>query len=305
MDTKESKYVSYIKDRYPQLDISKDECNFTDGMHGDIVIVNEKDVFKFARYDWSAGYIENEVNIIKLIGRDFSIYVPKAEPVEKGIARFNYIKGEPLYRNTLFQLGNRMQEMVAEQLAMFLKQLHSIPLKAERIKNLSECQATMSQEEWLTKFEEIERKVFPYCDSYSKEYYRQIFRPLLQDERFMDYQPVLIHGDLMPYHIIFNKNTNRISGIIDFGLSGLGDPAYDVGILLDNYGETFVKRMSRYYKSIISYLDRARFYAFVNNLLWAESVSDMLVTRDFTNFRIPAKDRDIMPIGTRWFDIKG
>lgn len=305
MDIREIKYVSYIKGRYPQLDITKVECNFTDGLHGDIVTVNEKDVYKFARYDWSAGYIENEVKIINAIGGDISIHIPKAEPVEKGIGKFSFIKGEPLYRNVLLQMGNRIQEMVAEQLATFLKQLHSISLRSEALKNLPDCQATMAQEDWLIKYEEIERKVFPYCDSYTKEYFRQILRPLTEDEKFMDYTPALIHGDLIPNHMIFNKNTGRISGIVDFGLAGRGDPAYDIGIILDNFGEAFVKRMSRYYKNIITYIDRARFYAYVNTLLWARTVSDMIATRDFTNFRFPAKDRDIMPIGTKWSDLKG
>ncbi len=300
MDTKETKYFSYIKSKYPQIVIDKMECNFTDGKHGDIVIVNEKDVFKFARYDWSVGYIDNEVNVINTIGRYFSITVPRAELIEKGIGRFSYIRGEPLYRNALLQLGSRAQDMIAEQLADFLNQLHSIPLKGDSFNKIAECQLTMSQEEWLMRCEEIERKVFPYCDSYSKEYFRQIFKPLFENEKFIDFKPALIHGDLSPYHIIFNKNINRISGIIDFGLSGIGDPAYDIAILLDNYGESFIKRMSRLYKNIVRYLDRARFYAYISYPLWAKALSDMLATRDFSNFRIPVKDRDIMPIGTKW-----
>ncbi len=299
MDTRETKYMDYIKNKYPDYEILRERCNFTDGKHADILIINENDVFKFSRYDWSIGYIENEVNVINCLGKDMSIYIPKAESVEKGIAKLTYIKGEPLYRSTLLQLVNRMQDMVAEQLALFLKQLHSAPLKGERFKNLSESQVSISQENWLEKYEEIERKVFPYCDSYSKEYYRQIFRPLLTDEKFLDFRPALIHGDLMPYHILFNKNSNRISGIIDFGLAGTGDPAYDIGILLDNYGEDFVKRMSRYYKNIEVFMDRARFYAYTSNLMWAKTVADMISTRDFTNFRFQAKDRDIMPIGTK------
>ncbi len=299
MATRETKYTDYIKNKYPDYEIIRERCNFTDGKHADILIINENDVFKFSRYDWSIGYIENEATVINCLGRDMSIYIPKAELVEKGIARLTYIKGEPLYRNTLLQLVNRMQDMVAEQLAVFLKQLHSAPLKGERFKNLSESQVCISQENWLEKYQEIERKVFPYCDSYSKEYYRQIFRPLLTDEKFLDFRPALIHGDLMPYHILFNKNSNRISGIIDFGLAGTGDPAYDIGILLDNYGEDFVKRMSRYYKNIEVFMDRARFYAYTSNLMWAKAVADMISTRDFTNFRFQAKDRDIMPIGTK------
>lgn len=40
MDTKESIYVDFIKSRYPEMDISNIEFNFTDGKHADIVILN-------------------------------------------------------------------------------------------------------------------------------------------------------------------------------------------------------------------------------------------------------------------------
>ncbi len=304
MGTKEAKYISYINSKYPQLKIDKIDCNFNDGKHADIVIVNEKEVFKFSKFDWSAGYIENEVNVLELMGKSLYVQVPKAEKIETGVAKLSYIKGEPLFRNYLMQQGSRIYDMFAEQTAMFLKQLHSTSLKGEVSKKIHECQACMSSEDWLDKFEEIERKVFPYCDSYSKEYCRLVFRPLMADEHFTDYQPVLIHGDFMPYHILVNKDTNRLSGIIDFGMSGIGDPAYDIGLLLDNYGEAFVRRMGRYYKNIMIYMDRARFYAQVNQLLWAKSLSDMLTTRDFSNLRIHTKDPEIMPIGTKWVEVR-
>ncbi len=305
MDSKESKYVNYIKSRYPQKDISNIEFNFTDGKHADIIILNQKEVFKFSKYDWSAGFIENEVKIINLIERNLSISLPKAESLEKGIARFSYIKGKPLYRNILLQLGGRIQDMIAEQLGTFLKQLHFISLKGEELRDLPECQNAMTRDDWLVKCEEIERKVFPFCDSYSKDYFRQILRPLQEDKNFMDYHPCLIHGDLMPYHLIYNSSSTKISGVIDFGSSGIGDPAYDVGTVLDNLGEAFVKRMSKYYRNIAYFIDRARFYAYIDNLLWANSLSDMLASRDFTYLRIRAKERDIMPIGTRLYENKG
>ncbi len=304
MDTKEAKYIAYIKSKYPEMELIKTESNFTDGKHGDIVIVNDKHVFKFSRFDWSVGYIDNEVNILKLLSRYLSTAIPEAEGLEKGVARFSLIKGEPLYRNTILQLRIRLQEMLAEQLGTFLRQLHSTSLKGANTKSIQEYQNTRSFEEWLVVFEEIERKVFLYCDSFTKEYYRQIFKPLLSEESFMSYQPTLIHGDLMPYHIIYNKSSNRISGIIDFGLAGIGDPAVDIGAVLDNYGEAFVRRMSRYYKNIELYIDRARFYSYMGQLLWYKSLTDMIATRDFSNLRVVARDRDIMPIGTKWLEVK-
>ena len=38
---------------------------------------------------------------------------------------------------------------------------------------------------------------------------------------------------------MFNPETSKISGIIDFGGSGLGNPAYDFAGILSSYGEEF------------------------------------------------------------------
>ena len=39
----------------------------------------------------------------------------------------------------------------------------------------------------------------------------------------------------------------KISGIIDFGSSGLGDPAYDFAGILSSYGEDFFSRVISLY----------------------------------------------------------
>jgi aminoglycoside 2''-phosphotransferase len=300
MVEKQAKYVEYIKSRHPQTQISKIEYNLIDGKHNDIVIINDKHVFKFAKYDWSVGFLDNEVSFINSVKRYINMPLPRIEALEKGIATYSYIKGGPLFRNALLLMDNKGQELIAEQIGIFLKQLHSISLKEGSNRNISICPVSLSQEDWLLQYDEIQKKIFPYCDSYTKDYLEQIFKPLLDNKKFLDFQPTLIHGDLMPYHFLVNKGSSRINGIIDFGLSGMGDPAYDVGIILDNLGETFIRRIGKYYRNIPALVDRARFYAYISNFSWAKEISDMIATRDFTHFQIKAKDRDIMPIGSRW-----
>lgn len=297
MDSKEVKYVEYIKNRFPQINISKIEYNLLDGTHNDIVIINGQHVFKFAKHDWSVAFLNNEVNIVNLISDYIDMPLPQFEYLGKGLAKCNFIKGVPLFRNEILLLENKVLDSIAEQIGIFLKQLHSIPLKN---KNIGEFPGDLTREGWLLQYDEIQNKVFPYCRSYSKEYIDQIFKPLLENENFLEFQPALIHGDLTPYHFFFDRDLHKINGIIDFSMAGIGDPAYDVGVILDNLGEAFVKRMSRYYNNISIFIDRARFYAYVSNVCWAKIVADMIITRDFTYFQFNAKERDIMPIGSKW-----
>jgi aminoglycoside 2''-phosphotransferase len=56
--------------------------------------------------------------------------------------------------------------------------------------------------------------------------------------------------------------------VIDFGVAGLGDPATDVGSLLQTYGASFVAQLQAAYPEVERLLRRARFYAQAIELEW-------------------------------------
>ena len=103
----------------------------------------------------------------------------------------------------------------------------------------------------------------------------------MEKESNFDYEPKLIHGNLGECHILFDKQKNCISGIIDFGTAGLGDPAIDIAILIHNYGEAFVSRLYQIYPEVDLYLKRAKFYAETFALPW---VLSGIKSRDITEF---------------------
>lgn len=299
MDEKETRYLGIIRSRYPQIDISKVKYIY-DGRHNDVVIINDTYVFKFAKYDWSITFLENEAKVTNFIRNRIAVAMPAHEPMGRDMVKYNIIKGNPIYRNSLAKMDGRTQEIIAEQIGGFLKKLHTIPVEDAKRMAIDDSPYTVPLNDWLTLFEEIQRKVHPYCTEYTKEYIRQIFKPIEDNADFMAYEPVLIHGDFSPYHLFINSNAKKLTGVIGFGLSGLGDPAYDLGMLLDNLGENFLKRVGRYYGNMQDLISRARFYAAVNDILWAKNISDMITTRDFTNFRFNIRERDIMPIVSKW-----
>ncbi|HHW01051.1 MAG TPA: aminoglycoside phosphotransferase family protein [Clostridiaceae bacterium] len=298
MNSSELRYIELIKSRYPQLDLSKIEFNKTDGSYSDIAIVNNEVVFKFAKYDWSAIYLRNEADVIRFIQPFITaLPLPDVELIQQNVTKRAYVKGSPLYRNVLLKLDYHTQDSVARQIAAFLSQLHSIPVKKAQYAKIGNSQINRTRDEWLVELETMQRKILPYCTDYVKEYLRQIIQPAIDNEEFFEFRPVLIHGDLSPNHILFDKESQRINGIIGFDNAGFGDPAYDLGMLLDHLGENFIKRIHKYYPISAEYLDRARFYAYISSFMWYRDVCDMITTRDFSRFQIQAKDRDIFPMG--------
>ena len=129
-----------------------------------------------------------------------------------------------------------------------------------------------------------------------RESVEEHFAPLVADEKFMDYQPKLINGDLVPYHIIFDRGKRQINGIIDFGTAGIGDPAADFSCMIYNYGESFLAKMMKYYPEIESALDRARFWAGTLELQWA--LAGARTKNYWWNLVHLGGARDAKPIGT-------
>jgi aminoglycoside 2''-phosphotransferase len=101
--------------------------------------------------------------------------------------------------------------------------------------------------------------LLPHMMPHSGHWVEAHFEPLLKDKHFMDYNPVLTNGDLACYHLLWNKTEAFLTGVIDFGTAGIGDPASDYACVIYNYGETFLAWMARYEKAIFDAVNRARF----------------------------------------------
>ena|SRR5947208_12200911 len=86
------------------------------------------------------------------------------------------------------------------------------------------------------------------------------FETFLGDPAHFLATPVLKHGDFGTTNILVDLPGRVISGILDFGGAGLGDPAYDFAGLLSSYGEAFLRRCAMTYPEIEMFWDRIIFY---------------------------------------------
>jgi aminoglycoside 2''-phosphotransferase len=67
---------------------------------------------------------------------------------------------------------------------------------------------------------------------------------------------------------LFDPREIKITGVFDFGMAGMGDPANDTGNLINFYGESFVRKINRTYPDFPNHLLRARYYAQSLELEW-------------------------------------
>jgi aminoglycoside 2''-phosphotransferase len=249
-------------------------------------------VFRFPKSDAAKTALLIEASILNRVRDHVEMSVPAPTIYEDSFSLHTRIDGEPLFRHQLLTQSETVQANLARQLAQFLQQLHSTS-----IHDLPAAEAARSREDWLRLYDTVQRELFPLMMRHSQTVTQYLFEPVLNTPDFLDYTPGLIHGDLAQYHILVDPVTYRINGVIDFGVAGIGDPAVDIGLIINVYGESFVSRMMSFYPAINSYIDRARFYAGTLELQW---VLGGVRSGDLSWFTVHLdRARDMLAYGTQ------
>jgi aminoglycoside 2''-phosphotransferase len=289
--------VDRIRGAFPSLAVSSVRLD-PDGLVNTVVIVNEEWVCRFAKDERGAKALAHESHILEVVRRRVDLPVPMFQYQETDFVAYRLIQGRPLNRHHLLELEDRQQEQLADQLATFLSQLHTIPQTDLEEHGIVRSDAQRLAEDWERFYADLERELFPLLWRDQREWVAHHFAPFRTARLDLGYRPVLIHGDLAQYHILFRDLPLGLTGVLDFGTAGLGDPAVDFAIIISMYGERFLRRMARTYPGVGDALDRARFLAGTHELQWALSG---IRSGDQSWFVAHiGRARDAGPIGSPW-----
>lgn len=262
-----STYEARIRQLAPDVSVSSISIN-TDGLLNDVVVVNGELVFRFPKQDYSSKHLGSEIKILRLLKNHITLDIPFPLFKTEECLAYRLIPGKALRRDVLMRLAQTDRQAIADQLAQFLKELHGVPISKVTDFELPMADALMKYDGWVNAYERIREKVFPLLMPHVREWVTEHFETHLADRNNFEYQLKMVDTDIPPYHIMFDSERKRINGIIDFGCAGVGDPAIDFGVLIYNYGESFVNRFFRVYPDAESYLKRARFYAGAHEVRW-------------------------------------
>ncbi len=288
-----------IRRFYPDLDIRKHACT-SEGQSNDVVIANDEWVFRFAKSEAAQKDLDREAKLLSIVPNYVDLKVPESESPEAGVMRQRKLAGQTLDRSTLLRQSPEVQERLVEELAHFLFQLHRVPTDKLAEVGVGSSHAGERAADAVVLFQDCERELFPHLKGYAIDVIREHFKPVLEGALTLDFPPVLIHADLNPSHILWDPQRGKLAGVIDFGMAGLGDAAYDYASILLAYGETPLRRMHNHHPSIGKKIDRARFWAMaieLRLLLAGVRTADPRWFCSNVGFA-----RDVMPIGTSWQD---
>ena len=280
-------------------DLAVETCEIQDeGQANAVAIINDRYVFRFPKNDDARKALEQEAKVLAVAPHHIDLPLPDTQYFLPDAMVQQKVAGDPLDRHELMRQVPSRQERLVASLARFLYQLHRVPADVLREAAVGPSPAWQGHPDAEVLYHECEAELFPYLKSYAKSAIRSHFEPVLAGSLRLDYDPVLIHGDLNPGHILWDRKSATLCGVIDFGMAGFGDSALDYAAMIISYGETPLQRMHRYHPSIGEKLDRARFWATAIEMQWALAGVRTGDAKWFTSHLGTA--RDMLPIGTPW-----
>jgi aminoglycoside 2''-phosphotransferase len=260
-------YEKRIREIRPEIVPENLELNTT-GLLNDVVIVNDEFVFRFVKRDFGYKDPQEEAKILNFLKKHITLPIPTPFYQSSDVLAYRLIRGETLRRDVLMRLSEDDQQAIADQLARFFKELHNVPINELTDFELPKVPAQMNYDGWKKAYGRIREKVFPLLMPHTREWATEHFESYLAEPSNFECDLTMIHGDIPPYHVIFDRQQTRIGGVIDFGSAGLGDPAIDFGSIVYHYGESLMTRFYKIYAEAETYLKRARFFAGEKEIRW-------------------------------------
>jgi aminoglycoside 2''-phosphotransferase len=204
-------------------------------------------MFRFPRTEGGRQRLALELSLLSKLAPALPLAIPKYSYFSNETnhyAGYAMIPGRALRAAQLGSLPAEQQNLAADALGTFLSALHSFSL--DDLSNEVRPPQQIPQD-WLSFRDAVLEKASSHLSHREREWVRTLFGNYM--ERWGILQPrCLIHADFTDDHILFNSESGKISGIIDFGDVCIGDPAYDLAGVMLSYGWKFLQRVLQTYQ---------------------------------------------------------
>ena len=212
--------------------------------------VNGTWVVRFAKHLEAAQSLRREACLLSQVGNQLDLPIPKpqyyddAGGTELAFVKYPKLSGVALTQGRFLSLPDEARDRCAGQLAQFVVQLHDCDLQLAKRCTVPRC-------DYQTQYTQIllraKSTLFPLLEAHEQHYVETTITEYLSNRHSIMFEPVLLHGDLSPDHVLYDIQNMHVSGIIDFGDMMIGDPAWDLTYLYEDYGVEFLSYFLRHY----------------------------------------------------------
>ena len=170
---------------------------------------------------------------------------------------FEYVSRDPLFVGYRFIRGEPLVGEDGDGVRAFLDALHAFDPSKLPVEPL----------DWIDVYRaqcaEFDRLVMPVLETDRRVQAQRLFDDV---ETLRGFEPVLVHADLGPEHLLFRDG--RLAGVIDWGDTRIGDPALDYAWLLngpfaDWDVDSELRRRARFYHRLAPWYE-AHYGLFTN-----------------------------------------
>ena len=275
-----SLYREIINATCPELTLESLITTDWGGQNNDIVLVNDNLIFRFPKYQFGMSLIEGEVATLRFLRPKITLPIPTPIYTHVGIVgeafiAYPMLSGDPLTHERLHALDDATQQRIADQLANYLRELHSIPAELSGV-NIGRMQAALHHlfdipynelefespvndglVVWRGMYAGFRRHLYPHMRDAAKVETDARFEAYFNTPALHQYEPRWRHGDFGSSNILFDGE--NISGVLDFSFTGIGDAALDIAAI-STYGDRFFNKLLTSYPEANEMLARAQFY---------------------------------------------
>lgn len=208
-------------------------------------LVNYEYIFKQSKHDEARKNLKKETQVLNYIKGKVTLRIPDIEyySEEYGVCGYKEIKGEKLTPIIYKNMSDDEKDKLAQDIALFLREMHSMPLP-----DIDESELHVI-DDYKSDYETLRETVYDKIPDKSKEYLNSLYKRILDDERITKYVRALCHNDLSSNHMIIRNN--KVVGIIDFGDAAVTDRDKDFVYLLEDsieeIGREFGLKVLGYY----------------------------------------------------------
>jgi aminoglycoside 2''-phosphotransferase len=250
-----------IRQLYPNFGATTARLVDGQGQNNQILIVDERWVFRFPHYTQGAERLTRTVEILRTLGGALPLRIPDlamvyvdSKSADKVFVGYPLIEGEPLWADAFEQLPDEAsRQRVADQLAAFLKALHGYPVEEVLPDDVTGFDPLAP---WRDLYAMIRSRLYSAMRSDARDTVSRHFETFLDDPQNRSILPSLIHGDFGTSNILYDPESGNVVGVIDFDSAGVGDPAVDLAAA-SGYGS---HRFARVYPKVKEMTSRIDFY---------------------------------------------
>ncbi len=209
-------------------------------------LVNAVWVFRFGKHQTARESLRRESCLLPHLAAPVTLQIPAPqvsafdEAAEVGFAGYPLLPGVALTQERYLNLDDTDRTRCAGQVATFLNQLHGVELSMA-----VDCGVPVRNyaTEYADLLERAQCELFPLLAEAEQLFIEQVINTYLASDDALNYHPTLLHGDLSPDHVLFDETSQAVTGIIDFGDMMIGDPAWDLVFIYEDFGLDFLSRV--------------------------------------------------------------